>query len=76
MKTEIKENERSARKPSLTSQELAMLAKCDAMCPFGRNTEVGGIRCENCIFHRLSDDACYGSKEKVMEHRRRLRLEY
>ena len=53
-----------------------MLAKCDAMCPFGRNTEVGGIRCENCIFHRLSDDACYGSKEKVMEHRRRLRLEY
>lgn len=67
---------RKRQQPSLTYDELQEMKKNEEICPFGRETLVGGVRCRNCYFNHLEDGACYGDKESVKRHRKRLDLEY
>lgn len=60
----------------LTKEKYGELRSLKAKCPYGRDTIVGGRRCINCIFNRLGSDACYGDKESVKKHVRRLGLDY
>lgn len=62
--------------PSLTYEELQEMKSNEEMCPFGRQTLVGGIRCRNCAFNHLDDGGCYGNTEDVRKHMRRLGLDY
>lgn len=64
------------RQPSLTYDELQEMKSNEEMCPFGRQTLVGGVRCRNCHFNHLDDGGCYGTKESVRIHMRRLGLDY
>ena len=45
-------------------------------CPYGRDTNVGGIKCINCIFHHIEKEYCSGEFDTVYAHRRRLNLDY
>ena len=64
------------RQPSLTYYELQELKSNEQMCPFGRQTLVGGVRCRNCRFNHLDDGGCYGTNEGVRIHMLRLGLDY
>lgn len=64
------------RQPSLTREEMLLMRQNEEMCPFGRQTLVGAVRCKNCIFNHLEDECCYGTKEMARIHMRRLGLEY
>ena len=63
-------------RPSIAREEMQQKKTVGEMCPFGRKTPVGGVRCHNCTFNHLEDGSCYGSKERVSEHMLRLGLDY
>lgn len=47
-----------------------------ARCPYGRKTDVGDVRCVNCMFNKIGVQMCMGDAESVKKHQKKLGLDY
>lgn len=45
-------------------------------CPYGRETNVGDVRCTNCRLHHIDNDYCSGDTDTVRRHMKNLKLDY